>query len=198
MQVLKEEVRAKILKAARAEFKEKGFQRSSMRNIAGRAGMTAGNLYRYFENKEELFYAVTNPAFDKIVELVDQNKKEEFKNSSEFNSFMEYITGCIGQIYEDYKDELTILVDGSKGTSHEHAKENMIDLFENRLKQFLKKGLAGEGIVIQDQFIFHLIAASYIDSFIKILKHYEDREQMREMISQCMRFYLKDIFERFR
>lgn len=57
MQVLKEAVRTAILKSARKEFEKNGLEKASMRVIASKAGMTVGNLYRYYSNKEDLFYA---------------------------------------------------------------------------------------------------------------------------------------------
>ena len=54
MQTLKEDVREKIIDSAKNEFLEKGIERASMRDIAAGSGMTVGNLYRYFKNKEEL------------------------------------------------------------------------------------------------------------------------------------------------
>ena len=46
--------RKEILRAAAACFRDAGFHAAGMRDIAQRAGMTVGNLYYYFRNKEEL------------------------------------------------------------------------------------------------------------------------------------------------
>ena len=68
MQKLKESIRKSILEAAAAEFNEKGFENASMRQIASRAGITPGNIYRYFANKENLLEGVIQP----IMQEVDQ------------------------------------------------------------------------------------------------------------------------------
>ena len=60
MQVKKPEVRKKLLIAAKAEFTSNGYERADMRSIASAAGFTVGNIYRYFENKEDLFNCVVN------------------------------------------------------------------------------------------------------------------------------------------
>src|SRR5262245_45247317 len=57
-----EETRARILEAALALFLERGYQETTMRAIADRAGVAIGNAYYYFESKEHLiqaFYAQT-------------------------------------------------------------------------------------------------------------------------------------------
>ena len=59
----KEEVRNQILDAAQALFPEEGYDKTTMRAIAKRAGFTAANIYFYFKNKEEVFYALQERAF---------------------------------------------------------------------------------------------------------------------------------------
>ena len=70
MQYLKEEIRRKILENALEEFKKEGYRRSSLRRIAGKTGISAGNIYRYFQSKEELLFAIMNPIQEEIDELV--------------------------------------------------------------------------------------------------------------------------------
>jgi AcrR family transcriptional regulator len=45
---------ALILSAAERCFARAGFHRTTMNDIAGEAGMSAGNLYRYFDSKDEV------------------------------------------------------------------------------------------------------------------------------------------------
>lgn len=51
------EKRDKILLAAKACFIRKGFHQTSMQDICLEADMSAGNLYRYFDNKEAIIDA---------------------------------------------------------------------------------------------------------------------------------------------
>ena len=53
-----------ILSAAKAEFSEKGFKSTSLRNIVKIAGVTTGAFYGYFKSKEELFDALTGEQYD--------------------------------------------------------------------------------------------------------------------------------------
>jgi len=48
------DIRTRILEAAETRFRRLGFGKTTMAEIAGDVGMSAGNLYRYFENKEEI------------------------------------------------------------------------------------------------------------------------------------------------
>jgi len=52
------QTRQSILDAALALFAEKGFAKTTMRDIAARAGMSLGLTYRYFERKEDFAVAL--------------------------------------------------------------------------------------------------------------------------------------------
>lgn len=53
------ETKNKLLVAARKEFLAKGYERASLRVMSKDAGFTAGLIYSYFKNKDDLFNAVT-------------------------------------------------------------------------------------------------------------------------------------------
>lgn len=53
----REEIRKKIVSEAFAVFLVKGFEKTTMDDIAARLGVTKPAIYRYYKNKEELFIA---------------------------------------------------------------------------------------------------------------------------------------------
>lgn len=72
-QVRKPEVRRRIAAAAEEEFAAHGYRGAKMAAVARRAGVSAGNLYRYFASKESLFEAVIDAEFVARFEaLLDQ------------------------------------------------------------------------------------------------------------------------------
>jgi AcrR family transcriptional regulator len=50
--------RAKLLEAARELIREKGYERTTLQDVAQRAGMTSGAIYGNFKNRDELFIAL--------------------------------------------------------------------------------------------------------------------------------------------
>lgn len=50
--------RAKLLEAARQLVREKGYEYTTLEEVAKRAGMTTGAIYGNFKNREELFVAL--------------------------------------------------------------------------------------------------------------------------------------------
>jgi AcrR family transcriptional regulator len=54
----RERTRAALLEAARAVVREKGHARTTLDEVAERAGMTTGAIYGNFKNRDELFIAL--------------------------------------------------------------------------------------------------------------------------------------------
>jgi AcrR family transcriptional regulator len=61
VQVKKETVRNAILDAARDSFSDRGYHRTTLLDIAQRAGTGVSSLYSYFPSKLHLLYAVVEP-----------------------------------------------------------------------------------------------------------------------------------------
>ena len=66
----------RILVAARDLFAELGYE-ASMEQIAGRAGVGIGTLYRRFPTKEDLLGAVTADAVDRVRRLAEETLSAE-------------------------------------------------------------------------------------------------------------------------
>ena len=70
MPKLKEETseknRKQILEAAEECFARDGFHKTNIRQIATKAGLSPGNLYRYFSSKDELVKAYVQYSFEDI------------------------------------------------------------------------------------------------------------------------------------
>jgi AcrR family transcriptional regulator len=54
----RDRTRAALLEAARALIREKGYERTTLEEVASRAGMTTGAIYGNFKNRDELFIAL--------------------------------------------------------------------------------------------------------------------------------------------
>lgn len=69
---LNEEARQLILDAAFERFGHYGYNKTTMAEIAQDVGMSAANLYRYFENKQEIAAACANMCMSERIELLRQ------------------------------------------------------------------------------------------------------------------------------
>ena len=59
----KQEMHKRILNGARKIFLEKGYEKTSMRNIAAEINYSQGSLYFYFKDKSEIFHELHKEGF---------------------------------------------------------------------------------------------------------------------------------------
>lgn len=64
----KEDKRLLILEAARNIFLEKGYEQTSIRNIADRIDYSPGTIYLYFKEKDDIFHALHEEGFSRLLE----------------------------------------------------------------------------------------------------------------------------------
>jgi AcrR family transcriptional regulator len=70
---------AQLLAAARDEFAEQGYGGARVENIALRAGTNKRMIYYYFNNKEELFAAVLEEAYQSLRDAEDKLRLRELE-----------------------------------------------------------------------------------------------------------------------
>src|SRR3954470_12074360 len=67
-----EETRGRILSAALDLFRERGFEQTTMREVAREAGVALGSAYYYFESKEAIVMAFYHQAQDSMLDVIDE------------------------------------------------------------------------------------------------------------------------------
>jgi len=140
MQVLKSEVRGAILRSAEKLFLENGFEKVSMRTIALKAGMTVGNVYRYFNNKNDIFAALVNPLLSVLIEGLTHEPEPLNPNDSSklfeeyYDRFELFATIVVAQ-----KRGLILLFNKSRGTSYENEYNRFVGMMADHLRDHLKE-----------------------------------------------------------
>jgi AcrR family transcriptional regulator len=73
VQVQKDAVRDRIVEAALDQFAAVGYRQTRMADVAAAAGVSTGNIYRYFPDKEALFAAAVPPHLaDRLLEILER------------------------------------------------------------------------------------------------------------------------------
>ncbi|MGJ7920709.1 TetR/AcrR family transcriptional regulator [Neobacillus sp. LXY-4] len=65
--------RNQMIKSAIALFKQKGFHRTTTREIAREAGFSIGTLYEYIRSKEDILYLVCDNIYDEVQDQLAQD-----------------------------------------------------------------------------------------------------------------------------
>lgn len=67
---LPEEKRKRILRVARQEFAENGFENTAISQIAQKSDISVGAVYKYFDNKEQLFSYIMHEGLSKLENML--------------------------------------------------------------------------------------------------------------------------------
>ncbi|MDY6863184.1 MAG: TetR family transcriptional regulator, partial [Thermodesulfobacteriota bacterium] len=131
--------REDILRVATEIFKEKGFQRASMRDIAGKIGINQGSLYNFFSSKEAIFYQIAKDTMDDSLRIFKKITKEDVAPLEEIKVIIKNHIKLLCSRLE----EITILLHDFRGLNEDHQRE-MIEkrrVFERYIEEVLIEGV---------------------------------------------------------
>ena len=147
----KAQSRRRILESAREVFFRDGFMQANLDEVAEKAGVAKGTLYRYFESKAELYVAVLahNGAIfeEKMRESVDPtcSPPEQFRRTARF-----YFDHYVGN--RDYfqifwaSENQSVIGDLPQGVGDEVARlwERCLEILAEIIERGVKEGAFAE------------------------------------------------------
>ena len=143
--------RGRVLSAAARLFREKGFDRTTVRDIARVVGIQSGSIFHHFPTKEDILYAV-------MVEVIRFNTRrlEEAIAGQEdpVARLRALVLGELRAIVGDTREAMSVLVYEWRCLSPEKQQEALAlrDVYEQIWLENLQ-GLHGEGAFRDDPFI---------------------------------------------
>lgn len=193
MQILKDSVRDKIIYSAKRLFAKRGFKETSMRMIAKDAGITAGNIYRYFDTKEEILEPIMTPLIAYIQKLIcDHEKNENLSSPEAHRMYHEFVASCMVDIYQRYNQEYTILLCKGAGTVYENYYDTLVTQIGKKMSLFCAAAHAKTRI--HNAEIYHILARNHVDSIIYTLEHVDDFARKEAVIKEYLDLQFTLIF----
>ncbi|RKP45474.1 TetR/AcrR family transcriptional regulator [Cohnella endophytica] len=191
MQILKDEIRNKILEAAMREFKREGYAKASMREIAKAAGVTSGNIYRYFANKEQLFDAIVIPVYEQYTaRMADMRDKIEGSYSKEAQvtpNYFRNIESAVVELFKIYSGELTILLIGSEGSKYENVRSELVYIAFSVLERvFIKANGSMESLNDKELALARMLARSIVEGLCLILSDNDEGDTLAHLVDQLL------------
>jgi AcrR family transcriptional regulator len=160
MKVTKEkrdEIRRSLVAAAVELFSEQGLAETSLREIAARAGVAPGTVYKYFADRDKIFYAYFEIRQDDA--LLSLQRIPEFETWSLKEKLQGYMEALLGEYVED-REFVAVALKGlvesplqSYGALQQ-AKQKVITTVDGFFTQAVKKGEIPGGPY--DTFLIHL------------------------------------------
>jgi AcrR family transcriptional regulator len=191
MQYLKDEVRKSIVEEALKEFKQLGYKGASIRSIAKKSHTSVGNMYKYFESKEDLYENLIGSVYHRLMIYINQFDKIELNEKAEF-IFYE-LMDKIMEIFNENSTELSILLNKSNESKYENCKSTFIEFITRIVTEKAKYELSLENKKLKDNFIIYIISNSLVESIAIILKEREDGAEVRRLILKVIDIFFKDL-----
>jgi TetR/AcrR family transcriptional regulator, cholesterol catabolism regulator len=134
--------RNQMIKGAVHLFKQKGFHRTTTREIAREAGFSIGTLYEYIRKKEDILYLVVDRMYDDIRE---QLQKDLDNNKGTVDSLKLSIAYYYRQMAE-MQDEILVMYQEAKSLTKDalpyvlNKEVAMVKMFEDVIRSCVDKG----------------------------------------------------------
>jgi AcrR family transcriptional regulator len=196
MQTLKDEIRNRIIEAAVNEFSLNGYEKASMRDISRAAGTSVSNTYNYYKNKQELFENLIRPVYETVRNIFRQSLMQSVQQMAAGGNqmaFIEYIAGKLVAMDARQRRLFIVLAENSAGTGYEKAKAEMTGLLRMQLAEAVRR--PGSSVQMEENrlYILNIIAESYMDGLLKILKDYRDQAWAEANIRTLLAVHLNGI-----
>ncbi|MCU6711375.1 TetR/AcrR family transcriptional regulator [Paenibacillus sp. J5C_2022] len=188
-QVLKEELRLAILRAAQNEFLEYGYLLSSVKRIAAKVGISAGNLYRYYDGKEALFDSVVNPVYAELEGVIGANGEDSLTEGDVFD----LVVNTLMSLIEGFREPLLILIDGSKGTRHEDGVLKLHKMMADHVTEHLIAYNSRQSGEVYTEQVSWPIGVAFMQGYFEIIRRCPDPKDCRSVLSQYVSFWYQGL-----
>jgi AcrR family transcriptional regulator len=181
-QVLKEEVKKRIIDSAIRVFKKDNYRKASMNEIAKYADVSVGNIYRYFDNKKNLYDYIVKDIYKKLTEILEfcQNKDD---------SLDLMIENCINEFVDMYskdKDVFIILINSDDDLDENQTIISSIrNILSNNLITVMKK--RRENFTKDDEIFCKTLAVAVANG----VRYIVTEDGSGKKLEKRLRFYLE-------
>jgi len=187
------ERRNQILDVATLIFSERGFSRANTDEIAKKANIGKGTLYRYFKNKKDIFFSVVDRGLSKLKEKI-LKEVEKAKNPLKKieNAVKAYLS-----FFEENRNFVGMLIHEQSSFRKRIARRYFEHYYGNvrRIKQTFKSGI--EQGLIKDMDMDSLISvyASMLNGLIYMWQIEERKSRLVDKAPIITRIFFTGIIK---
>ncbi len=194
-QVLKQEVRDRILAAALEVFAVRGYAGATIAMIADQAGLGAASLYRYYRGKAELFAAVVPPELAARFEVLLESRVRGLARLADPSATPTAVGGGAGaqellDFWVEHRLAVVILLDRAAGTDYAHYGERFVELLTSGMIAQLRAAHPGVRVTAPARFVLERIFEGTRRTLASILAAHDNERQLREAIEAFWSYQL--------
>lgn len=192
MQILKQDIRDRLLQVAKSHFLRLGYLKTSMRGIASDTGIGVGNIYNYYKDKDALFHTVVSPVLNRFEEMLMKHHNPANPDVTRLVSEDNYY-GLVNEYVElinGNRDRLKILFMCSEGSSLENFTDYFCDKASAAIEKWfdsIRSGNPEMNFIISPMTI-HLHTVWEFSLLKEIIAHNVPNKDIPGIVSDFIRF----------
>ncbi|SEA70598.1 DNA-binding transcriptional regulator, AcrR family [Thalassobacillus cyri] len=155
-QGLVEKRRNQMIKGAVSLFIEKGFHKTTTREIAKASGFSIGTLYEYIRTKEDVLFLVCDSIYERVKDRMEQVIDTEKKT---IDSLIHAVTSYF-QLMDDMQDEVVVMYQEVKSLSRDaqeyvlQKEKDMLEMLTQVIRNSISTPMAEQDISLIANNIF--------------------------------------------
>ena len=192
MQKLKNDIRRELLKSAEELFLRKGFQKTSMREIAETAQVGLGNFYNYYSGQDDLFCSIVYAVTDAFERMLDKLPGHYGADVMEILSEV-YLREAVDEyivLIRRYRELMILLLFRAQGSSLANFRESFTDRSTELVKEWfseMKYRYPVLNVTVSDFFI-HLHSVWMFTLFEEIIMHKIEDQEIEQIVAEYVKF----------
>lgn len=175
MQVKKDNIQNKILETAQRLFIKRGYENTSLQQIAERSNISKSNIYRYFNSKEDIYEKLVGSAREAVIKTSYRFFTPDFIGKYTPDKCDE-ISAVLARLFSEHHSGILIMLRSSGGKDRKLLEELII-------KRFI------EACPIEDEGIKKLISRIMIFGLTDILLNHSDEESIARELGAVIYYH---------
>ncbi len=190
----KDQIKERIDAAALKVFSHKGFPASKIADISAASGISVGNIYRYYKNKDDLFYSLIPEAFPpQILQAIQRKISAARPDCNPESSGVREAADDFSRFILANREKVLIVLAGSSGTKYESMRSELAarmlstvkTIYQDKYEAFLRKYGSDETLL--------LIYENLISAYSRILDSDCSHEKLNERVRQIDLYHFSGI-----
>ncbi|MFW6182123.1 MAG: TetR/AcrR family transcriptional regulator, partial [Spirochaetota bacterium] len=179
----KQQVQSRIEQAAVELFLEHGYRGTTVRAIAGRAGMTSGNIYFYYPCKEALFASIVEPARRELEELIQSGQRAMLQADRLSPSVIQDNYRKAASLFGRRRLSILVLFAAGAGTPYQGMYQELVDRMSACIYELaLTWSGRRQGGGLKEPFFYRLLGLFWVEGFLEIVRGFRGEEWAERML----------------
>jgi AcrR family transcriptional regulator len=194
-QHLKDRIQERIAAAALEVFAARGFGGATMVEIARAAGVSTGNIYRYYENKDVLFRDVVPDELpERLLRLVRRRLKSlgGVRDQGALSAGAAFHLASEELLAFSLENRLAVVVllARAEGTPHARFRDDLVAELEKLALAHFRELDPGLEVSAAQRHALGLVYRGLVGSMTEILARHADEREIRRELAAYQRYHL--------